>query len=174
MTEAWYAVRTAFGCEFKARDEIQNELGLDVYLPMRRRTVFLRGKRSSRRRPMCPGYVFVHCDMNFIFMHAILERRHVQDILRAIGSWDPVPIPERDMEALTFMEWQKEVELEDLEKFQQDLKPGVSVELLKGLLKSRVLRVVRVDADGQIRLVDPEDRTVRPIKVERTAVVRVA
>lgn len=173
MPDRWFAVRSTIGGEYKARDEIRDELGLDVYLPMRRYHITIRGKRSSRWRPLLPGYLFVCCDMNFVFMNAIRERDNVIDVVRKMDSWEPAPIPDSAMEVLAFMEWQKGAELEAHERWQQDIRQGNVVEFLSGLLKGEQFRVLKLDADGQIRLASLRDRTVR-LKTPRTAVERVA
>lgn len=173
MTDFWYAVRTAIGCEYRAKDEIQDELGLHVYCPTRRTHVVVRGKRSSRVRPLLPGYVFVHCDMNQIFMNAIRERDHVQDIIRKPESWEPYPISGHAMENLTFAEWRTEVDQRIDERWGQVLAEGNFVAFLSGLLEGEVFQVDRLDKRGQIRLTHSRDRTVR-LTVQRTAVERVA
>jgi transcription antitermination factor NusG len=78
--------------------------GINVWRPIdaTRATIRQRGKltplRRERRRPRFGRFIFIHCEMTDALLHAIRNTTNIRDVLRYAGSYEPVPVPDAQVE----------------------------------------------------------------------------
>jgi transcription antitermination factor NusG len=172
--ERWFAIRTAVGGEFKARDEISIDLGFEVYCPKRKVHITRKSKRVMKTVALTPNYIFVRLAMNHIFMHAILERKHVEDIIRGCGTWEPQYIPDWAISVLKEVEAGKELEIDRLVREKAEFSVGDWVIFMEGLLKGEKREIIQLDGRKRIRVNGTAYGAARPLTVLRSAVEKVA
>jgi transcription termination/antitermination protein NusG len=94
----WYAVWTRSNCEQKVCDALE-EKGFQTFLPYLDEWVQRRGVRYMYKRPMFPGYVFLH--------HAVDKWQYINvcntpGVVKILGAgWDRlISVPESEIDAI--------------------------------------------------------------------------
>lgn len=121
--QEWYAVRTFPSYENKVAEKLKKQIAIEgketvisqIYIPVRKRYVFARGKLRLKEELLFPGYMFVKMEFTedtFFFVRGI---QHVTGYA-GISSMKQIPKPMKDSEYDTMVK--------EVEKIEIDLKPG--------------------------------------------------
>lgn len=138
----WYAVRTFPGYEVKVIDklvkQIQNEkkeevIG-EIFLPIRKKYVFVRGKLKLKEEMMFPGYIFVNMIFNNDTFYFVRGIQYVTGYA-GISSMKQIPKPMKDSEYETMVD--------EVKKIQIDLEEGANVVVVNHDLYENSHAVVR-------------------------------
>jgi transcription antitermination factor NusG len=96
----WYAVHTRSHHERTVSKELLAQ-SFEVYLPEYRTMSRRKDRRKEIRRPLFPGYVFVHTPLSGGRRIAVLQARGV---IRIIGTgYHPVPVPDHELESVRIL-----------------------------------------------------------------------
>jgi transcriptional antiterminator NusG len=96
----WYAVHTRYHHERTARKELEAQQ-FEVYLPEYRALSRRKDRKKEIRRPLFPGYVFVHTPLSGGRRIAVLQTKGV---VRIIGAgYQPVPVPDHELESVRIL-----------------------------------------------------------------------
>jgi transcription termination/antitermination protein NusG len=123
MAEAeWYAVQSYSGHENKVQKLIQRKIEeeegetpeekeiRDVLVPTQEVMEIRNGKRVTVTRRLYPGYVLVHMVMNDRTLHTI---NTIQGVIKFVGSGDPQPLREDEINKILGIEVEVEKGPED-------------------------------------------------------------
>ena len=99
MTETrWYALRDLSRSNAKAPAYKQLAgMGFELFTPMTRRLVVVRGRRISREVPFMPDLLFVHASRETLDP-VVLKTDHLQYRYLRGGYCQPMVVPDADME----------------------------------------------------------------------------
>lgn len=96
----WYAVHTRSHHERTVSKELLAQ-NFEVYLPEYRTMSKRNDRQKEIRRPLFPGYVFVHTPLSGGRRIAVLQTRGV---VRIIGTgYQPVPVPDHELESVRIL-----------------------------------------------------------------------
>lgn len=145
--QEWYAVRTFPSYEQKVAEKLKKQISIEgkesviskVYIPVRKRFVFVRGHLKLKEELLFPGYMFVRMeftDDTFYFVRGI---QYVTGYA-GISSMKQIPKPMKDSEYETMAL--------EVEKIEIDLAPGDLVTIVNhDLYEGEVVRVNAIDTN---------------------------
>ena len=151
MTARWYIVHAYSGFEKKVAQDIrekaaQNGLSekiTEVFVPVEQVTELRKGKKISAERKYFPGYVLVKMELSDATWHLVKNLPKVTGFLGGGGKGRPVPIADREAEAI-FAQVQEGGEKP---KRQVSFEIGESVKINEGPFEGFNGTVEEVDAD---------------------------
>jgi transcriptional antiterminator NusG len=108
MTARWYIVHAHSGFEKKVAQSIKEQavqknitnLIEDVVVPVEEVTEVRRGKKVQSERKFFPGYVLVKMELTDASWHMVKNTPKVTGFLGGGGKGKPVPITEKEAEAI--------------------------------------------------------------------------
>lgn len=145
--QEWYAVRTFPSYEQKVAEKLKKQISIEgkesvisqVYIPVRKRFVFVRGHLKLKEELLFPGYMFVKMeftDDTFYFVRGI---QYVTGYA-GISSMKQIPKPMKDAEYETMAL--------EVEKIEIDLAPGDLITIVNhDLYENEVVRVNSIDTN---------------------------
>lgn len=145
--QEWYAVRTFPSYENKVAEKLKKQISIEgkesvisqIYIPVRKRFVFVRGYLKLKEELLFPGYMFVKMeftDDTFYFVRGI---QYVTGYA-GISSMKQIPKPMKDAEYDTMVE--------EVEKIEIDLEPGDIVTIVNhDLYEGEIVRVKSIDTN---------------------------
>ncbi len=145
--QEWYAVRTFPSYEQKVAEKLKKQISIEgkesvisqVYIPVRKRFVFVRGHLKLKEELLFPGYMFVKMeftDDTFYFVRGI---QYVTGYA-GISSMKQIPKPMKDAEYETMAL--------EVEKIEIDLAPGDLITIVNhDLYEGEVVRVNSIDTN---------------------------
>ncbi len=146
--QEWYAVRTFPSYEQKVADKLKKQIVIEgkgaviseVYIPIRKRFVFVRGYLKLKEELLFPGYMFVKMEFTedtFFFVRGI---QYVTGYA-GISSMKQIPKPMKNEEYDTMVK--------EVEKIEIDLKPGDIITIVNhDLYENDVVRVKSIDTEA--------------------------
>ena len=101
----WYVVHTYSGHENKARLSLQERVKQltmessfgDILIPTESVLEMKSGQKRTSTRKFYPGYMFVQMDLNEQTYHLV---KNTPKITGFLGGTNPLPVPEREIEAI--------------------------------------------------------------------------
>ncbi len=145
--QEWYAVRTFPSYEQKVADKLKKQIAIEkkeavieqVYIPIRKKFVFVRGYLKLKEELLFPGYIFVKMeftDDTFYFVRGI---QYVTGYA-GISSMKQIPKPMKESEYETMAK--------EVEKITIDLLPGDYVTIVKhDLYEDEVVKVKSINTE---------------------------
>lgn len=145
--QEWYAVRTFPSYEQKVAEKLKKQITIEgkesvisqVYIPIRKRFVFVRGHLKLKEELLFPGYMFVKMeftDDTFYFVRGI---QYVTGYA-GISSMKQIPKPMKESEYETMAL--------EVEKIEIDLQPGDLITIVNhDLYEGEVVRVNSIDTN---------------------------
>lgn len=145
--QEWYAVRTFPSYEHKVAEKLKKQIAIEgkesvisqIYIPVRKRFVFVRGHLKLKEELLFPGYMFVKMeftDDTFYFVRGI---QYVTGYA-GISSMKQIPKPMKDAEYETMAS--------EVEKIEIDLQEGDLITIVNhDLYEGEVVRVNSIDTD---------------------------
>lgn len=120
--QEWYAVRTFPGYEQKVAEKLKKQITIEnkqsvisqVFIPIRKRYVFVRNRLKLKEELLFPGYIFVNMEFNEDTFYFVRGIQYVTGYA-GISSMKQIPKPMKDSEYETMVEEVKKIEV-DLEK----------------------------------------------------------
>lgn len=151
MTFRWYIVHAHSGFEKKVAQSIKEQAVQknltqqieDVVVPVEEVTEIRRGKKMSAERKFFPGYVMVKMELNDATWHMIKNTAKVTGFLGHGGKGRPVPITEKEAEAI-FAQVREGI---DHPKSTINFEIGENVKIIDGPFESFVGLVEQVDEE---------------------------
>jgi transcription antitermination factor NusG len=94
----WYAIWTHSQCEQLVGDQLAAK-GFELFLPRTTTWKQRAGQRRATQRPLFPGYLFVHHELDKMSYVEVIKARGV---VRVLGErWDSLaPIPHEEIDAI--------------------------------------------------------------------------
>lgn len=178
MAQRWYIVHAHSGFEKKVAQSIkeqavQNEITHlieDVVVPVEEVTEMRRGKKVSAERKFFPGYVMVKMDLTDASWHMVKNTAKVTGFLGGGGKGRPVPIPDREAEAI-FAQVREGIEHP---KSQINFEIGENVKIIEGPFDSFVGQVEEVDDEkSRVKVSVSIFGRATPVDLEFTQVEKV-
>lgn len=142
--ERWFVVQTLAKRERRAEAQLAQQ-GFNVFLPMVMRSVRHARKVRNVKTAAFPGYLFVAIDVQRDRWRSINGTFGVARLITGEGR--PLPVPGGLVESL--MEYLDE---SGLCRFDRDLVVGQSVRVVAGPLSQALGKLVRLDANGRVRV----------------------
>ncbi len=145
--QEWYAVRTFPSYEHKVAEKLKKQISIEgkesvisqIYIPVRKRFVFVRGHLKLKEELLFPGYMFVKMeftDDTFYFVRGI---QYVTGYA-GISSMKQIPKPMKDSEYETMAL--------EVEKIEIDLNEGDLITIVNhDLYEGEVVRVNSIDTN---------------------------
>lgn len=151
MAARWYIVHAHSGFEKKVAQSIREQAvqnGIahqieDVVVPVEEVTEVRRGKKVAAERKFFPGYVMVKMELNDATWHMVKNTAKVTGFLGGGGKGRPVPITEKEAEAI-FAQVREGI---DHPKSQINFEIGENVKIIEGPFDSFVGQVEQVDEE---------------------------
>ena len=142
--ERWYVVQTLVRQEPRAHTQLAAQ-GFDAFLPRVQRTI--RHARTLRTilSAAFPGYLFVRLDLDRDRWRSVNGTLGVSRMI--MGGEAPIPAPEGVVE--TIFDY---VDPHGVARFDRDLVEGQSVRIKSGPLANALGELVRLDANGRVRV----------------------
>lgn len=120
--QEWYAVRTFPGYEQKVSEKLNKQIVIEkkdnvisqVYIPIRKRYVFVRNRLKLKEELLFPGYLFVKMEFNEDTFYFVRGIQYVTGYA-GISSMKQIPKPMKDSEYDTMVVEVQKIEV-DLEK----------------------------------------------------------
>lgn len=178
MAQRWYIVHAHSGFEKKVAQSIkeqavQNEITHlieDVVVPVEEVTEMRRGKKVAAERKFFPGYVMVKMDLTDASWHMVKNTAKVTGFLGGGGKGRPVPIPDREAEAI-FAQVREGIEHP---KSQINFEIGENVKIIEGPFDSFVGQVEEVDDEkSRVKVSVSIFGRATPVDLEFTQVEKV-
>jgi len=143
-SERWYVVQTLVRQEPRAHAQLAAQ-GFEAFLPRVQRTI--RHARSLRTvlSAAFPGYLFVRLDLDRDRWRSVNGTLGVSRMI--MGGEAPIPAPEGVVE--TIFDY---VDSRGVARFDRDLVEGQSVRIKSGPLANALGELVRLDANGRVRV----------------------
>ncbi|MCW2284307.1 transcriptional antiterminator RfaH [Rhodoblastus acidophilus] len=142
--ERWYAVQSLARREVRAHRELAQQ-GFRPFLPVMIRTVRHARKARDVKAAAFPGYLFVPLDLERDRWRSINGTIGVSRIIA--GDKGPIPVPRGVVE--TLLDY---CDANGVCRFDRDLIEGQSVRIVNGPLAEMVGKLVRLDANGRVRV----------------------
>lgn len=145
--QEWYAVRTFPSYEQKVAEKLKKQIVIEgkesvigqVYIPIRKRYVFVRGYLKLKEELLFPGYMFVKMeftDDTFYFVRGI---QYVTGYA-GISSMKQIPKPMKESEYDTMAL--------EVQKIEIDLEPGDYITIVNhDLYEGELVRVKSIDTN---------------------------
>lgn len=140
----WYVAQTIARQETRADMQLRAQ-EFATFLPRVQRTVRHARKLRTILTPAFPGYVFVRLDVTRCRWRSVNGTIGVSRLIMAHDV--PAPVPQGVVE--TLMDYVDQV---GIARFDRDLKIGQAVRIKDGPLAAAVGRLVRLDANGRVRV----------------------
>ncbi len=146
--QEWYAVRTFPSYENKVAEKLKKQIAIEgkesvisqIYIPVRKKFVFVRGHLKLKEELLFPGYMFVKMeftDDTFYFVRGI---QYVTGYA-GISSMKQIPKPMKDAEYDTMVE--------EVERIEIDLQEGDLITITNhDLYEGEIVRVNSIDTDA--------------------------
>ncbi len=141
----WFAVYTNPRSEKKAHAFLV-EKGIEVYLPLQRTMKQWSDRKKWVEEPLFRSYLFVNIPKNQYF--EVLNTPHVVRYVTFEGK--AVPIPPRQIDAIRY--YLSETETMPEEQDLQNLKPGASVEVIRGPLRGLTGHLIEFQGRRKVRI----------------------
>lgn len=153
MSFRWYIVHAYSGFEKKVASAIREQAAQkgishqieEVVVPVEEVTEVRRGKKVASERKFFPGYVMVKMELNDETWHMVKNTAKVTGFLGGGGKGRPVPITEKEAEAI-FAQVREGIEHP---KSTISFEIGESVKIVDGPFDSFVGNVEQVDDEKQ-------------------------
>jgi transcriptional antiterminator NusG len=153
MTARWYIVHAHSGFEKKVAQTIREQAAQknltsqieEVIVPVEEVTEVRRGKKIAAERKFFPGYVMVKMELSDATWHMVKNTPKVTGFLGHGGKGKPVPITEKEAEAI-FTQVREGVAHP---KSQVNFEVGENVKIVDGPFESFVGLVEQVDDEKQ-------------------------
>jgi transcription antitermination factor NusG len=143
----WYAVHTRPHCEFKAQAYYCG-LGLDSYVPSVPKKGIARARKTSDRRPVVSGYVFVAMDT--LDFEQVNLNPHTKSIVRRFGM--PAVIQAQEIELMQQYLGDRKFALSaEGNLIATDFAPGQTVRVQSGVLQGKTGSIIEV-RNGNLHL----------------------
>lgn len=145
--QEWYAVRTFPSYENKVAEKLRKQISIEgkesvisqIYIPVRKKFVFVRGHLKLKEELLFPGYMFVKMeftDDTFYFVRGI---QYVTGYA-GISSMKQIPKPMKDAEYDTMVE--------EVERIEIDLQEGDLIMITNhDLYEGEIVRVNSINTD---------------------------
>lgn len=159
--QEWYAVRTFPSYEQKVAEKLKKQISIEgkesvisqVYIPVRKRFVFVRGHLKLKEELLFPGYMFVKMeftDDTFYFVRGI---QYVTGYA-GISSMKQIPKPMKTSEYETMAS--------EVEKIEIDLAPGDLITIVNhDLYENEIVRVNSIDTNTcKMTVLLPSEREI--------------
>lgn len=146
--QEWYAVRTFPSYEQKVAEKLKKQITIEgkesvisrVYIPVRKRYVFVRGYLKLKEELLFPGYMFVRMEFNDDTFYFVRGIQYVTGYA-GISSMKQIPKPMKDSEYETMAL--------EVEKIEIDLKPGDIITVVNhDLYEGEIVRVKSIDTNA--------------------------
>jgi transcriptional antiterminator RfaH len=144
IAERWYVVRALPRREKGAEAQLAAQ-GFRVFLPRVTRSVRHARKTRTVHTPAFPGYLFVALDLQRDRWRSINGTFGVMSLI--MGEERPIPVPCGVVE--TILEYADD---SGVCRFGRDLVEGQSVRVIVGPLAETIGELVRLDANGRVRV----------------------
>jgi transcription termination/antitermination protein NusG len=97
-TTPWFAIWTHSHCEQLVSDQLSGK-GFEVFFPRTTTQAHRAGQRRATEKPLFPGYLFLHHDLDKTSYVEVIKARGV---VRILGErWDALaPIPHAEIESI--------------------------------------------------------------------------
>ncbi len=140
----WYVVQTIARAEARADFQLRSQ-EFATFFPRVLRTTRHARKLRSVLTAAFPGYLFVNLDLGRDRWRSVNGTFGVSRLIMAHGM--PAPVPHGVVE--TVMDYVDEA---GVAHFERDLSVGQSVRIKDGLLSAAIGELVRLDANGRVRV----------------------
>ncbi len=134
--QEWYAVRTFPSYEQKVAEKLKKQISIEgkesvigqIYIPIRKRYVFVRSRLKLKEELLFPGYMFVKMEFTEDTFYFVRGIQYVTGYA-GISSMKQIPKPMKDQEYETMA---KEVERIEIDLKEDDLITIVNHDLYDG------------------------------------------
>lgn len=140
----WYVVQTIARSEARADMQLRAQ-GFFTFFPRVQRTVRHARQLRTIQSAAFPGYLFVHLDVGRERWRSVNGTIGVSRLIMAHEA--PAPVPEGVVETLISY-----VDDRGIAHFERDLREGQAVRIKDGPMAQAVGRLVRLDANGRVRV----------------------
>ncbi len=159
--QEWYAVRTFPSYENKVAEKLKKQISIEgkesviskIYIPVRKRYVFVRGRLKLKEELLFPGYMFVKMEFTEDTFYFVRGIQYVTGYA-GISSMKQIPKPMKESEYETMVK--------EVEKIEIDLQPGDLITICNhDLYDGELVRVQRFDtATGKMDVLLPNELEV--------------
>lgn len=146
--QEWYAVRTFPSYEQKVAEKLKKQIAIEgkesvisqIFIPVRKRYVFVRGYLKLKEELLFPGYMFVKMEFTEDTFYFVRGIQYVTGYA-GISSMKQIPKPMKDSEYETMTS--------EVEKIEIDLEPGDIITVVNhDLYEDEVVRVKDIDTNN--------------------------
>lgn len=146
--QEWYAVRTFPSYEQKVAEKLKKQISIEgkesvisqIFIPVRKRYVFVRGYLKLKEELLFPGYMFVKMEFTEDTFYFVRGIQYVTGYA-GISSMKQIPKPMKDSEYETMTL--------EVEKIEIDLEPGDIITIVNhDLYEDEVVRVKDIDTNN--------------------------